>query len=209
MTEVTAELLTIGDEILYGQIVNTNSQWMGVELSKVGIKVVRNTTVGDVEKDILIAFKEAESRADIVLITGGLGPTNDDLTKPCLAKYFNCELRIHKEALAEVTEFFTSRGRPLTDVNRLQASLPVCCEKITNRLGTAPGMWFHRNEKVFVSMPGVPHEMKVMMREIIVPKLLENFSPPSIQHTIIRTVGIGESFLAEKISSWEQSLPPH
>ena len=209
MTEVTAELLTIGDEILYGQIVNTNSQWMGVELSKVGIKVVRNTTVGDVEMDILTAFKEAESRTDIVLITGGLGPTNDDLTKPCLAKYFDCELRIHKEALAEVTEFFTSRGRPLTDVNRLQASLPVCCEKITNRLGTAPGMWFHRNGKVFVSMPGVPHEMKVMMREIIVPKLLENFSTPSIQHTMIRTVGIGESFLAEKISSWEQSLPPH
>ena len=123
--KVTAEILTIGDEILYGQIVDTNSQWMGVELSEAGIQVVRKTTVGDVVEDILTAFAEAEKRVDIVLITGGLGPTNDDLTKPCLAKYFDCEMRIHEEALAEVTEFFVSRGRALTDINRLQASLPV------------------------------------------------------------------------------------
>ncbi len=207
--QVRAELLTIGDEILYGQIVDTNSQWMGAELSKAGIRVVRTTTVGDVATDILKAFAEAEERADIVLITGGLGPTSDDLTKPCLAQYFDCEMRMHEEALAEVTEFFASRGRALTEINRLQASLPVCCEKVTNRLGTAPGMWFERNGKVFVSMPGVPHEMKVMMSEIILPKLLRTFRTPVIQHTIIRTVGIGESFLAEKISAWEQSLPSH
>jgi nicotinamide-nucleotide amidase len=209
MKEVRAELLTIGDEILYGQILNTNSQWMGAELSKVGIRVVRNSTVGDLESEILTSFAEAEERADIILITGGLGPTSDDLTKPCLAKYFNCEMHINEEALAEVTEFFTSRGRSLTEVNRLQASLPVCCDKITNRMGTAPGMWFHRNGKVFISMPGVPHEMKTMMTEIIIPKLLSTFKTPLIQHTIIRTVGIGESFLSEKISAWEQSLPPH
>src|SRR5687768_13603524 len=206
---VTAEILTIGDEILFGQIVDTNSQWMGTELSNAGIRVVRTTTVGDIVEHILTAFAEAEERADIILITGGLGPTNDDLTKPCLAEYFNCEMQIHEEALAEVTEFFTSRGRALTEVNRLQASLPVCCEKITNRLGTAPGMWFERNGKVFVSMPGVPHEMKTMMSEIIIPKLLKKFKTPAIHHTVIRTVGIGESFLAEKISSWEQSLPQH
>lgn len=209
MNNVTAELLTIGDEILYGQIVDTNSQWMGVELSNVGIKVIRKTTVGDLEEDILSAFAEAEKRADIILITGGLGPTSDDLTKPCLAKYFNCEMRIHEEALAEVTEFFKSRGRALTEINRLQASLPLCCEKITNKMGTAPGMWFERNGKVFVSMPGVPHEMKCMMSEIIISKLLQTFKTPSIYHTLIRTVGIGESFLAEKISSWEKSLPAH
>ena len=209
MKPVTAELLTIGDEILYGQIVDTNSQWMSVELSNAGIKVVRKTTVGDVAEEILTAFAQAEKRADIVLITGGLGPTSDDLTKPCLAKYFDCEMRIHEGALAEVTDFFTSRGRPLTDINRLQASLPVCCEKITNRMGTAPGMWFNREGKVFVSMPGVPHEMKSMMREIIVPKLCETFKTPFIQHTILRTVGIGESFLAEKIADWEKSLPTH
>jgi nicotinamide-nucleotide amidase len=209
MTTITAELLTIGDEILYGQIVDTNSQWMSVALSDAGIKVIRKTSVGDVESEILNAFAEAEIRADIVLITGGLGPTSDDLTKPCLAKYFDCKLKIHEEALAEVTEFFRSRGRELTEVNRQQAALPECCQKITNRLGTAPGMWFERNRKVFVSMPGVPHEMKTMMKEIIVPKLKESFQTPVIHHRVIRTVGIGESFLAEKITDWENSLPPH
>ena len=209
MKTITAELLTIGDELLYGQIVDTNSQWMGAELSNIGVKVIRKTTVGDLEEEIMTAFAEAEKRADVILITGGLGPTNDDLTKPCLARYFGCEMKIHEEALAEVTEFFTSRGRTLTELNRLQASLPACCEKITNRLGTAPGMWFERNGKVFVSMPGVPHEMKVMMTEIILPKLKKAFQTPNIHHTIIRTVGIGESFLAEKIAAWERSLPPH
>jgi nicotinamide-nucleotide amidase len=209
MKTITAELLTIGDEILYGQIVDTNSQWMSVELSQVGIKVIRKTTVGDLEDEILTAFAEAEKRADVILITGGLGPTSDDLTKPCLAKYFDCELRMHEEALAEVTEFFKSRGRELTEVNRQQAALPVCCQKVTNKMGTAPGMWFHRNGKVFVSMPGVPHEMKRMMTDIVIPKLCETFKTPTIQHTVIRTVGIGESFLADKIADWEKSLPTH
>jgi nicotinamide-nucleotide amidase len=209
MKKVLAELLTIGDEILYGQIVDTNSQWMSVELDKVGIKVIRKTTVGDQEDEIVNAFAEAEKRADIILITGGLGPTSDDLTKPCLAKYFNCELAIHEEALTEVTEFFKSRGRELTEINRQQAALPVCCTKITNAMGTAPGMWFERNGKVFVSMPGVPHEMKRMMTEIIIPKLKQQFKTPIIHHKIIRTVGIGESILAEKIAPWEKALPKH
>jgi nicotinamide-nucleotide amidase len=209
MTKVTAELLTIGDEILYGQIVDTNAQWMGVHLSNAGIKIIRKTSVGDQEHEILTALAEAEKRADIILITGGLGPTSDDLTKPCLVKYFNCELKIHEEALAEVTAFFKSRGRELTEVNRQQAALPVCCEKVTNKIGTAPGMWFSRNGKVFVSMPGVPHEMKLMMTELIIPKLKATFKTPVIYHHIIRTVGIGESFLADKIASWENSLPEH
>lgn len=209
MKTILAELLTIGDEILYGQIVDTNSQWMSVELSNAGIKVIRKTTVGDHEGEILAAFAEAEKRADIVLITGGLGPTNDDLTKPCLAKYFNCEVKIHDEALAEVTEFFKSRGRELTEINRQQAALPVCCEKVTNVLGTAPGMWFERNGKVFVSMPGVPHEMKRMMTDLVIPKLKKTFETPAIYHKVIRTVGIGESFLAEKIAEWENALPSH
>jgi len=209
MNRVTAELLTIGDEILYGQIVDTNSQWMSVALSEAGIQVIRKTTVGDVESEILNALAEAEQRVDIVLITGGLGPTSDDLTKPCLAKYFNCGLEINNEALAEVTAFFKSRGRELTEVNRQQAALPTCCEKITNKIGTAPGMWFERNERVMVSMPGVPHEMKLMMKDLIVPKLKVRFTTPVIYHQVIRTVGIGESFLADKISSWETSLPAH
>jgi nicotinamide-nucleotide amidase len=209
MRKILAELLTIGDEILYGQIVDTNSQWMSIELDKVGIKVIRKTTVGDQEGEILTAFAEAEERADIVLITGGLGPTSDDLTKPLLAKYFHCELRIHEEALAEITTFFKSRGREMTELNRQQASLPICCTKITNPIGTAPGMWFERSNKIFMSMPGVPHEMKRMMTEQVIPKLKEKFQTPFIYHKVIRTIGIGESFLADKISSWEKSLPDH
>lgn len=209
MKNILAELLTIGDEILYGQIVDTNSQWMSVELDKVGIKVVRKTTVGDVESEILTAFAEAEQRADIILITGGLGPTSDDLTKPLLAKYFNCGLQIHEEALAEVTEFFKSRGRELTELNRQQAALPTACEKITNPVGTAPGMWFNKGNKVFMSMPGVPHEMKKMMTEQVIPRLLKKYELPVIHHKVIRTIGIGESFLADKISEWEKSLPSH
>jgi nicotinamide-nucleotide amidase len=208
MKTILAELLTIGDEILYGQIVDTNSQWMSVELDKVGIKVIRKTTVGDQEDEILAAFSEAENRADIILITGGLGPTSDDLTKPLLAKYFNCDLQINEEALAEVTEFFVSRGRELTEMNRQQAALPTACSKITNPIGTAPGMWFEKKGKVFMSMPGVPHEMKKMMTERVIPKLLETFRMPVIVHQLVRTVGIGESFLAEKISNWEKALPP-
>ena len=209
MKPILAELLTIGDEILYGQIVDTNSQWMSVELDKVGIKVIRKTSIGDQESEILTAFAEAEKRADVILITGGLGPTSDDITKPCLAKYFKCELKIHEEALAEVTEFFVSRGRELTETNRQQAALPGCCTKITNPIGTAPGMWFEKNGKVFMSMPGVPHEMKRMMKERVIPKLLQTYKMPAIVHKIIRTVGVGESFLADKISLWEQSLPKH
>jgi nicotinamide-nucleotide amidase len=209
MNRITAELLTIGDEILYGQIVDTNSQWMSTALSNAGISVIRKTTVGDQEIEIIKAFAEAEGRADVILITGGLGPTSDDLTKPCLAKYFNSELRIHEEALAEVTEFFKSRGRELTEVNRQQAALPIACEKVTNKIGTAPGMWFKRNGKVFVSMPGVPHEMKMMMTDLVIPKLLNTFKTPVIHHRVVRTVGLGESFLAEKIAEWEKALPAH
>ncbi len=209
MKNINAELLTIGDEILYGQIVDTNSQWMSVELDKIGIKVIRKTTVGDVEQDMLTAFAEAESRVDIILITGGLGPTSDDLTKPMLAKYFNCGLQINEEALTEVTEFFISRGRELTEINRQQAALPTACEKITNAMGTAPGMWFNKGNKVFMSMPGVPHEMKKMMTEQVLPRLKQKYLLPIIHHKVIRTIGLGESFLAEKIADWEKALPTH
>lgn len=195
--------------MLYGQTKDTNSHWISVELDKVGFKVIRRTTIGDKEDQILTAFAEAEHHADIVLITGGLGPTSDDLTKPCLVKYFNCETAIHPEALAEVTEFFKRRGRELTEVNRQQAALPICCTKITNPTGTAPGMWFDKNGKVFVSMPGVPHEMKRMMLDMVIPKLKARFQTPALHHQMIRTVGIGESYLADKISAWEKSLPDH
>jgi nicotinamide-nucleotide amidase len=128
MATVKAEILAVGDELLYGQTLDTNSHYISGELDKIGVRVVRRTTVGDNEADILKAFAEAEAHADIVLISGGLGPTSDDLTKPCLAKHFGCGIRIHEEALKEVTEFFRKRGRELTELNRQQAALPECCE---------------------------------------------------------------------------------
>ncbi len=209
MKPVFAEILSIGDELLFGQTLDTNAHWISGELSKVSIRVTRRTTIGDQEDEILLAVAEAEKRADIILMTGGLGPTNDDLTKPCLAKYFNTPLVMDEESLRHVTEFFVSRGKELTEVNRQQAALPQACTPISNPIGTAPGMWFERNGKVFVSMPGVPHETKTMITNIIIPKLKKVFSLPVIIHRIIRTAGVGESFLAAIIKDWESSLPPH
>lgn len=203
------EIITIGDEILYGQTLDTNSQWISQELDKVGIKTIRKTTISDERNEILSAFKEAEQRADIILITGGLGPTNDDLTKPCLAEYFGCELKLHEQALKDVRELFESRGFELSELNKKQAELPTCCEYIKNAMGSAPGMWFERNGKVFVSMPGVPHEMKHLMLTTVISKLREVFNTEVIHHKIIKTIGIGESWLSEQIKPWEDNLPEH
>jgi nicotinamide-nucleotide amidase len=209
MKQILAEILTIGDEILYGQITDTNSQWISSELDQLGIKVVRKTTVGDTEEAILGAFAEAEARADMVLITGGLGPTNDDLTMPMLAQYFDSEIIMNESVLTHVKHFFESRGRTFTELNKRQALVPKAAEVLHNELGTAPGTWYERNSKVFVSMPGVPHEMKNLMKTLVLPKLASFFQTPVIYHKLIKTVGIGESFLADKIKDWEESLPEH
>ena len=209
MNKVLAEILTIGDEILYGQITDTNSQWMSSELDQLGIKVIRKTTVGDTEEDILSAFAEAEARADIVLITGGLGPTNDDLTMPMLAKYFDSKIIMNNDVLEHVRDFFEKRGRNFTEMNRNQALVPEVAEVIHNDMGTAPCTWYQRNKKVFVSMPGVPHEMKNLMTTQVLPKLQTVFQTPVIYHRLVKTVGIGESFLADKIKDWEDNLPAH
>ena len=207
MNKVLAELLTIGDEILYGQTLDTNAHWMSGELDKVGVKVVRRTTCGDTEEEILQAFREAEHRADIILITGGLGPTSDDLTKPCLAKYFDCNIIMNKQALSELEAYMSHRGRELNKLTRLQAALPEKCEMVSNERGTACGMWFSKSGKVFCSMPGVPHEMKFMMKEKVIPRITREFELPIIFHKIVRLAGIGESWLAERIEDWENSLP--
>ena len=182
MSNIFAEILTIGDEILFGQTLDTNSHFACEKLSEIGGKIVRKTTVGDTEDEILKALGEAESRADITIVTGGLGPTNDDLTKPCLAKYFNCDIRINEQALQEVSSYFKRRGRELTELNRLQAALPSACEMISNPVGTAPGMWFHRNDKVFVSLPGVPHEMQYLIENEVIPRIKRTFKLPVIFH---------------------------
>ncbi|MDN3203524.1 competence/damage-inducible protein A [Algoriphagus sediminis] len=209
MNQVRAEIIAIGDELLYGHIIDTNSHWISQELSQVGVRVVRRTTVGDNRLDILSAFKEAEYRADIILITGGLGPTNDDLTKPLLAEYFNTEIVEFPEAVEAITAFFKSRGREMTPLNTLQGHLPKICKYVPNELGTAPGMWFERNKTCWMSMPGVPHEMKKLMLDFVLPKLGEVFSLPVISHKMIKTVGIGESWLSDLIKDWELGLPKH
>lgn len=207
MKVVTAEIITIGDELLYGQIVDTNSHWISQELDLKGVKVVRKTTVGDDRKDVLAAFESAQKRADIILITGGLGPTKDDLTKPLLAEFFGCEIVEFPEAVKAVSEYFARRGREMTPLNILQGHLPTCCTYVPNEVGTAPGMWFEQNDRYWMSMPGVPYEMRKLMKDFVLPKLPEIFTLPIIHHKIIKTVGIGESWLADLISDWETSLP--
>ncbi|MEP5610627.1 MAG: competence/damage-inducible protein A [Cyclobacteriaceae bacterium] len=204
-----AEIITIGDEILYGQTLDTNSHWISGELDQLGIKVIRKTTVPDIEEYILTAFEEAEKRVDVILITGGLGPTNDDLTKPTLAKHFGVEMEMNKEALEEITFRYEKAGWELNELNKGQAIQPKGSIKITNDLGTAPGIWFEKNDTIFISMPGVPFEMKGMMDKEILPKLKERFITEKIYHKIIRTGGIPESKLAEKLEDWEKNLPEH
>lgn len=206
---IKAEILNIGDEILYGQITNTNAQWMSSELDKIGIRVIRHSVVSDLEQDILEGLQEAQQRADVVLITGGLGPTKDDITKKTLCKFFGTELIRNSEALKTVTEFFESRGREMLEVNRQQADLPSNAVYIPNLKGTAPGMWFEKSGKIFVSMPGVPHEMQFLMESYVIENLQKFFKTPYIFHKMIKTVGIGESYLAKEIEKWEDSLPEH
>jgi nicotinamide-nucleotide amidase len=202
-----AEIITIGDEILIGQIVDTNSAWMAHELNNIGIRVKQISSVSDDRQHILTALKEASQRADIVLITGGLGPTKDDITKKTIAEYFGVKLVENKEALENVLNIFSRYNRPLLEVNRLQAQVPENCEVILNKNGTAPGMWFNVDGKLYISMPGVPHEMMYMMEETVVPKLKSSLKLPVIIHKTILTVGEGESFLAERIADIEDSLP--
>ena len=204
---IKAEIITIGDEILYGQITDTNTQWISAELDKIGIKTIRKSSVGDTEEAILGIFEESSKRADLVIVTGGLGPTKDDITKKTFCKYLNTELITHPQALADVTEFFKKRGRELSEINKSQGEIPANAIFIQNTMGTAPGMWFEQNKVVYISMPGVPFEMKGMMTLSILPKLQEHFKTPVIFHKVIRTVGIGESYLAEIIETWEDALP--
>ena len=209
MLIVTAEIIAIGDELLYGQIMDTNSHWISQELDAVGVRVVRKTTVGDNRTDILTAFEEASKRANLILITGGLGPTQDDLTKPLLAEYFGCEIVEVPEAVAAVSAYFTRRGREMTRLNILQGHLPTCCTYVPNEVGTAPGMWFEQKGCYWMSMPGVPHEMKKLVKDFVLPKLSQVFDLPVIYHKLIKTAGIGESWLADLIKDWENALPNH
>lgn len=203
------EIITIGDEILIGQIIDTNSAWMAQQLNLRGFKVKQITSISDDETHILKALNEATTRASVVLITGGLGPTKDDITKKTLCKYFNSSLMLNSEVYEDVEKLFKDRGYEVTPLNRGQAEIPANCEAIRNQVGTAPGMWFNENGVIYVSMPGVPFEMMHLMENKILPKLSAHFKAPYILHHTLLTQGIGESMLADQISSWEDTLPSH
>lgn len=204
-----AEIITIGDEILIGQIIDTNSAFIAKELNKIGISVYQITSVQDDKNHILHALQEAESRVDIVIITGGLGPTKDDLTKHTLCEYFEDHLVQNDAVLAHVKELFKKyiTTAPLLQVNVDQALVPSRATVLHNANGTAPGMWMEKNDTVFVSLPGVPFEMKYLIQNEVVPKILKTFDRPFILHKTIVTYGVGESALAARISAWEDNLP--
>jgi nicotinamide-nucleotide amidase len=202
-----AEIITIGDEILIGQILDSNSKWIAEELNKIGVSVYQITSIQDDKKHILKALKEAQSNADIVIITGGLGPTKDDITKITLNEYFNDHLVLNEEIVVHIKALFEKINYPFTEINKNQALLPSKCFPLYNMVGTAPGMWFESKGKVVVSLPGVPFEMKELMQKSVLPKIKETFKLPFIIHKTILTYGMGESMLAERIESWEDNLP--
>lgn len=202
-----ATIITIGDELLYGQTIDTNSAYMGRELALLGIRVREILSISDDKQAILEALARAENASDLVLITGGLGPTKDDVTKVTLAQYFNTPLVSNPEILALLEAFFASRNRPMLQSNIDQALMPEACTPLRNDRGTAWGMWFEKNGKVFVSMPGVPHEMEALMQQEVLPKVKTFFRLPVIIHKHILTAGKGESYLAEEIANFEDSLP--
>lgn len=206
---MNAEIITIGDEILIGQIVDTNSQWIGQELNKIGVSVYQISSVQDEKQHILNALKEAESRADIVIITGGLGPTKDDITKKTIATYFKDDAIVeYPEVIDNIKHLFKKVNHPFNEVQKYQAQLPSKATLLMNRFGTAPGMWFFENNTVFVSLPGVPYEMKGLMEYEVIPRIQKMFQLPYIVHKTVMTYGTGESVIAERISDWEESLPP-
>lgn len=206
--QVFASIITIGDELLIGQTIDTNSAYMAQELNKIGIWVHRRVAVGDVWEDIWKSLEDEHRVSQVVLITGGLGPTADDITKPLLCQFFGGRLVVDEEALQNVKNIFENiLRRPLLERNLKQAEVPDVCKVIPNKRGTAPGMWFQKEERIYISMPGVPHEMKGMMTSFVLPKLKEKFELPPIIHRTLLTAGIGESFLAERINDFETTLP--
>jgi nicotinamide-nucleotide amidase len=207
MKTINVEIITIGDEILIGQIVDTNSAWMGVELNKAGFRIAQITSIHDDANHIVNALNDALGRADVVLFTGGIGPTKDDITKYTLTEYFDTKLVFDENVLRNIEELLKNRQRAMNELTRSQAMVPESCTVIQNPVGTAPITWFDKNEKVVVSMPGVPYEMKTAMTNEIIPRLKARFKTPAIVHRNVLVSGYPESALAIKIADWENALP--
>lgn len=202
-------IITIGDELLIGQTIDTNSAWLGQQLNALGIDVHRRVAVGDTVRGITDALDEEIPRNALLILTGGLGPTADDITKPLLADYFGGKLVVDADVLAHVTEIFSRRNRPMLERNIKQAEVPDVCDVLFNRQGTAPGMWFEKDGCIVISLPGVPFEMRGIMSDVALPKIASRLQGSAIVHRNILTAGEGESFVAERISDLESALPPH
>ena len=204
-----AEIISIGDEILIGQIVNTNAVFIAKELNKVGIEVKQITSISDKKEDIVNCLDAAKKRAQVLILTGGLGPTKDDLTKHTLCEYFNDELVKNEAVLERIEEMFRKYvPTPINDENRKQALLPSKAKILENKFGTASGMWFEDQDRVVISLPGVPYEMKALIADEVIPALQKHYTRPYIVHKTVLTYGLGESVIAERIEAWENSLPP-
>jgi nicotinamide-nucleotide amidase len=211
MQKITVSIITIGDELLIGQVVDTNSAWMAQKLNKAGLWVQHRVAVGDVRQDIWDALDAESRQSDVILITGGLGPTTDDITKPVLCDYFGGKMILHQPTLDHILYLFEvvfRRPGPMLQRNLNQAMVPDVCTVLSNVNGSAPGMLFEKSGKIFISMPGVPHEMKGIMNDHVLPLLKQRYYLPYIAHKTIITFGIGESIIAERIQGWEEALPP-
>lgn len=209
MKEILCSIITIGDELLIGQTIDTNSAWIAQQLNAIGIQVIRRVAVGDVKDAIIQALDEEKKRVDIVILTGGLGPTSDDITKPLLCEYFNGTLVENEEVLKHVMSIFAKRNRPILASNVRQAMLPNTCQILFNEVGTAPGMLFEQDGKIFISLPGVPFEMQYIISTHVLSLLKEKFVAPNIIHRTLVTSGEGESFIANRLTDFEKELPKH
>ena len=208
MKNVNASIITIGDELLIGQVIDTNSAWIAQQLNSIGIAVKHRVAVGDSYDDIVTILDDESRYADIILMTGGLGPTSDDITKKVLCDYFDGKMIVNEKALKNVKYLFEKVfKRPVSDINLMQAEVPDVCDVIQNKRGSAPGMIFRKGSVIYISMPGVPYEMKGIMEDSVIPLLKEEFNVPVIVHRTMLTAGIGESALAEIIEDFEEALP--
>lgn len=202
-----AEIITIGDEILIGQIIDTNSAWIADQFNLSGIEIYQITSVHDESEHIKEALKNAEEKVDLVILTGGLGPTKDDITKHVLCEYFNTKMVFHEPTFKHIKQRFKNRNIDLNKLNRDQALIPESCTVLPNKAGTAPGMWLEKNDTIFVSVPGVPFEMKYLVEHELLPRLQNNGKTKAIFHKTVQTQGLPESMLAQRIENWENSLP--
>lgn len=206
MSEISCHIITIGDEILYGHILDTNSKWLSENVSLLGLKISKKSTISDNYKEITTAVNNSIAKYNLTILTGGLGPTNDDVTKNCLNEYFGCKLVYDKKTLDHIKKIFKKRNLDFTLKNKQQALVPDKCQVLHNKYGTAPGMSFIKNKMVLISLPGVPFEMKSLFKDECINLLKSKFKLPVIHHRIIKTVGIGESWLSDIISEWENNL---